>query len=57
VLGTRFSTLIWWLEPTALIIVCVGWGALLARFVEHPLTASLRRRFDKLDRSVAATPS
>src|SRR6201999_3628559 len=54
VLGTRFSTLIWWLEPTALVVVCVAWGALLATFVEHPLAAWLRRRFDKLDRGAAA---
>lgn len=58
VLGTRFSSLIWWLEPTALLLVCVAWGALLATFVEHPMAAALRRRYDrKLDRSVAAAPS
>ena len=27
VLGTRFSSLIWWLEPSALILVCVVCGA------------------------------
>jgi peptidoglycan/LPS O-acetylase OafA/YrhL len=43
VLGTRFSTLIWWLEPTLLVLVCIAWGALLAVFVEHPATAALKR--------------
>jgi peptidoglycan/LPS O-acetylase OafA/YrhL len=56
VLGTRFSSLIWWLEPVALILVCVAWGALLARFVEHP-AADFLRRHGKLDRGVAAAPS
>lgn len=58
VLGTRFSTLMWWLEPAALVLVCVAWGALLANYVEHPLAAALRSKFDrKLDRSLATTPS
>jgi peptidoglycan/LPS O-acetylase OafA/YrhL len=58
VLGTRFSTLIWWLEPTALVLVCIGWGALLAVTIEHPAAAFLKRRFeDKLDQPIAATPS
>ncbi len=58
VLGMKFSTLIWGLEPAVLIGVCVAWGALLANFVEHPATAWLRRRYQpKLDREVAATPS
>jgi peptidoglycan/LPS O-acetylase OafA/YrhL len=43
VLGMRFSTLIWWLEPTLLVLVCIAWGALLAVFVEHPATAALKR--------------
>ena len=40
VLGTRFSTLIWWLEPS-----CAGhwsaccWGGLLAEFIEMPAAA------------------
>ena len=54
VLGTRFSTLIWWLEPTLLVLVCIAWGALLATWIEHPAAAFLKRR---LDRSVPATPS
>jgi peptidoglycan/LPS O-acetylase OafA/YrhL len=58
VLGTKFSTLIWWLEPVGLILVCVAWGALLAVGIEHPAAAWLRRQFDrKLDRAVAAAPS
>ena len=57
-LGTRFSTLIWWLEPTALVLVCIGWGALLAVSIEHPAAAWLKRFFGRtLDRPVAATPS
>jgi len=58
VLGTRFSTLIWWLEPTALVLVCIGWGAMLAMYIEHPAAAWLKRFFSRtLDRPVAATPS
>ena len=57
VLGTRFSTVIWWLEPAALIVVCVAWGGVLATLVEHPVAAWLRRHFDKLDRGSVTTPS
>ena len=58
VLGTRFSTLIWWLEPSMLVLVCIAWGALLSIYVEHPAAAFLKRYFDrKLDRPVAAAPS
>jgi peptidoglycan/LPS O-acetylase OafA/YrhL len=62
VLGMRFSTLIWWLEPTALIAVCVLWGALLAEKVEIPAAAALRqwlgpRKGSALDRPAALTPS
>jgi peptidoglycan/LPS O-acetylase OafA/YrhL len=42
VLGTRFSTLIWWLEPTLLVLICIGWGAALAIYVEHPATAAIK---------------
>ncbi len=45
VLGQRWGSLIWWIEPFALLIVCVIWGALLAIFVEHPANAYLRRMF------------
>jgi peptidoglycan/LPS O-acetylase OafA/YrhL len=58
VLGTRFSTLIWWLEPTALVLICIAWGGLLAHYVEHPAAAALKTWFGrKLDRPVAAAPS
>ena len=58
VLGTRFSSLIWWLEPTALVLVCILWGALLAVWVEHPAASWLRQFFSrKLDRTLATTPS
>jgi peptidoglycan/LPS O-acetylase OafA/YrhL len=58
VLGSRFSTLSWWLEPVALLLVCVAWGALLARWIEHPAASWLRQFFSrKLDRTLATTPS
>ena len=58
VLGTRFSSLVWWLEPTALVITCVLWGGLLAEFVELPVAARLRRRFGRrLDPQSIPTPS
>jgi peptidoglycan/LPS O-acetylase OafA/YrhL len=43
ILGHRWSTLIWWPEPIALVAVCVAWGALLARFVEQPAGTMLKR--------------
>jgi hypothetical protein len=45
VLGQRFADLIWWIEPFALLLVCVAWGALLAMLIEHPANAFLRRMF------------
>jgi hypothetical protein len=45
VFGQRFAYLIWWTEPFALLLVCVGWGALLAIFIEHPANAALRKMF------------
>ncbi len=62
VLGTRFSTLIWWLEPVLLVIVCVVWGGLLAEFVEAPATRVLRQWLEpkslrRLDPPAALTPS
>jgi peptidoglycan/LPS O-acetylase OafA/YrhL len=44
VLGVRFSSLIWWLEPALLVLVCAVWGGLLANFVEHPAAARLKPR-------------
>ena len=58
VLGTRFSSLIWWLEPLALVIVCVLWGGFLAEFIELPVAARLRKRFGRrLDPQSIPTPS
>ena len=62
VLGTRFSTLIWWLEPTLLVIVCVIWGGLLAELVETPAALALRQWLEpknlrRLDPPAALTPS
>lgn len=34
-----------WLEPFSVVLVCIAWGALLAKFVERPANAALRRRF------------
>ena len=47
VLGTRFSTLIWWLEPSLLVLVCIAWGAALARYIEHPGAALLKHWFSQ----------
>jgi peptidoglycan/LPS O-acetylase OafA/YrhL len=58
VLGQPFSSLIWWLEPLCLVIVCLLWGGLLAHFVEHPAAAALRRYFGRrLDPQTIPTPS
>jgi peptidoglycan/LPS O-acetylase OafA/YrhL len=58
ILGTRFSSLIFWLEPTLLVIACVLWGGVLAEFVELPAAAALRARFSRrLDRQSVPTPS
>ena len=43
VLGMRFSSLIWWLEPVLLVLVCIAWGAILAMFVEQKVAAALKR--------------
>ncbi|MFO1248147.1 MAG: acyltransferase [Alphaproteobacteria bacterium] len=58
VLGTRFSDLIWWLEPLGLVIACVLWGAFLAEVIELPTAARLRRHFGRrLDPQSIPTPS
>ncbi|HYS45377.1 MAG TPA: acyltransferase [Rhizomicrobium sp.] len=58
VLGTRFSALIWWLEPLCLVVICVLWGGLLAQFIELPVAARLRNRFGRrLDPQSIPTPS
>ena len=58
VLGTRFSTLMWWLEPAALVLVCTLWGGLLAELVEIPAARTLKTWLGRtLDRSGGLTPS
>jgi peptidoglycan/LPS O-acetylase OafA/YrhL len=58
VLGTRFSSLIWWLEPLCLVTVCVLWGGALAEFIELPVAAWLRRALGRrLDPQSIPTPS
>jgi peptidoglycan/LPS O-acetylase OafA/YrhL len=55
VLGQRFSTLMWWLEPTLLVLVCALWGGLLAEWVEKPAAKWLRRRLDQPRRDAPAS--
>lgn len=58
ILGTPFASLIWWLEPLGLVIICVLWGGLLAEFIELPAAARLRDYFGRrLDRQSIPTPS
>ncbi|HEX4637477.1 MAG TPA: acyltransferase [Rhizomicrobium sp.] len=58
VLGTRFSGLIWWLEPLLLVVTCVLWGGFLAEYVELPAAAKLRHQFGRrLDPQSIPTPS
>ena len=58
VLGTSFSSLIWWLEPLVLVMTCVLWGGFLAEYVELPAAAKLRHRFGRrLDPQSIPTPS
>lgn len=45
VFGIRFGDLIWWPEPFLLLLVCIGWGALLCNFIEIPANRALRRFF------------
>ena len=58
VLGTRFSSLMWWLEPSVLVIICVLWGGFLAEFIELPAASALRNWFGRrLDPQSLPTPS
>jgi peptidoglycan/LPS O-acetylase OafA/YrhL len=58
ILGTRFSALIWWLEPFLLVTICVLWGGLLAEFVELPAAAKLLKHLGRrLDPQTIPTPS
>jgi len=41
-IGRQYADVIWWLEPTLLLLVCIAWGALLANFIEHPVAALLK---------------
>jgi peptidoglycan/LPS O-acetylase OafA/YrhL len=45
VFGVPFGALIWWLEPLALLLVCVAWGWFLCTYVEIPANRALRRFF------------
>ena len=44
-LTPAFANLIWWLEPLCLVLFCIGWGAFLATFIEHPAAAYIKRRW------------
>jgi len=58
VLGTRFSSLIFWLEPTCLVTICVLWGGFLAEFIELPAATALRNWLGRrLDPQSVPTPS
>ena len=43
VLGLRWGSFMWWVEPFVLLAFCIAWGALLAILIEHPASAFLRR--------------
>jgi peptidoglycan/LPS O-acetylase OafA/YrhL len=51
VLGWRWPDFIWWLEPAALVIVCLIWGAVLATWIEIPANRALRKWFDRTSNS------
>jgi len=55
VLGMPWQTLIWWLEPAGLVLVCIVWGALLTMAIEHPANAVLRKLYPRPQAVVAAT--
>lgn len=42
IFGLRFGDLQWWIEPFMLVGICIIWGWLLTRFVEHPAAKWLR---------------
>ena len=52
VFGMRWADFIWWIEPVALVIVCLIWGAILAEFVEIPANRALRKWFASREASV-----
>lgn len=45
VFGMSFSDAMRLVEPLAVLLVCIIWGALLATYVEQPASAALRRLF------------
>jgi peptidoglycan/LPS O-acetylase OafA/YrhL len=55
VLGMTWQNLIWWLEPAALVLVCIAWGALLTMVIERPANAALRKLYPR--RAIAAAPA
>ncbi len=55
VFGEKFSTLMWWLEPTVLILVCALWGGALAQWVEKPAAKWLRARLDQPRKAAPAS--
>ncbi len=46
IMGYRWPDFIWYLEPAALVTVCLIWGALLSIYIETPASKYLRRWFD-----------
>ena len=44
-LGPGFEATLWWLEPLLLVLFCIGWGAALATFIEHPIARKLKAKF------------
>jgi peptidoglycan/LPS O-acetylase OafA/YrhL len=56
VLGWRWPDFIWWLEPLALVIVCLVWGALLAIWIETPANNAIRRWMNRPARAAAGAP-
>jgi peptidoglycan/LPS O-acetylase OafA/YrhL len=47
VLGWRWADFIWWVEPAALLLVCIAWGALLFFTIERPVSEALKRLFSQ----------
>jgi len=47
VLGWRWADFIWWVEPAALLLVCIAWGALLFFAIERPASEALKRLFSQ----------
>jgi peptidoglycan/LPS O-acetylase OafA/YrhL len=56
VFGVHWADFIWWAEPTALVLVCLIWGAILTNVVETPANRVLRKWLDRPGRG-APTPA